>query len=252
MKILVVDDESPARDLLRILLAETDGDHELAGEAANGWEAIARCRSQPIDLVLLDAQMPDMTGLEAARQLALLDSPPTVILIATSDQTALRGAERQVADCLFKPVRRDRLEKALRLARAHASSNSRPTRGQTEDPPDPPSKRRRHISAHYRGELQRVAVEDVIYLRAEHKYVIVRHLRGEMLVDESLRAFEREFPDLFVRIHRNALVARSQLVGLEKNEKGVVQARLRECDEGLPVSRRHLGDIRRRLRDQDE
>ncbi len=94
MNILVVDDESPARARLRRLLAETDGDHELAGEAADGWEAITCCRSQPIDLVLLDTQMPGMNGVEAARQLARLDSPPAVILMTPREQSApnLRGS----------------------------------------------------------------------------------------------------------------------------------------------------------------
>ena len=104
---------------------------------------------------------------------------------------------------------------------------------------------RRQISAHYRGKLQTVNVEDVIYLQADHKYVTVRHDGGELLIDESLRSLEREFPDLFLRIHRNALVARVQLRGLEKRADGVSFVRLRDCSETLVVSRRHLAEVRR-------
>ncbi len=97
--------------------------------------------------------------------------------------------------------------------------------------------------------MRAVPVRDVIYLQADQKYVTVRHLGGELLVDESLRTFEQDFADLFLRIHRNALVARARLLGLEKTSHGTFQARLNGCDERLPVSRRHLADLRRWLRE---
>jgi two-component system response regulator AlgR len=93
-----------------------------------------------------------------------------------------------------------------------------------------------------------VPVEDILYLRAEQKYVTVRHPKGRLLVDESLKSLEEEFPDLFLRIHRNALVARRHLTGLDKDLEGACLACLRGCDERLPVSRRHLPDVRRWLR----
>ena len=89
-----------------------------------------------------------------------------------------------------------------------------------------------------------VAVEDIIYLRADHKYVSVRHPGGTLLVDESLCALELEFPDLFLRLHRNALVARTRLSGLEKQPGGATLARLHDCDDRLPVSRRHISKVR--------
>lgn len=244
MRILVVDDESPTRENLRRLLAETDGDYELAGEAADGWEAIACCRSQPIDLVILDTQMPGMNGQEAARYLAALEQPPTIVLMASDVQDNPPSGDRGVAGCLAKPIQRDRLKEMLNLAR-RLRLLSEPKEGSL--PTSRPPERRHKISAQYRGKVQSVAVADVIYLRADHKYVTVRHLSGELLVDESLRSFEDEFPDLFMRIHRNTLVARSRLLGLEKGQDGSTQARLSECSEQLPVSRRHLAMIRRWL-----
>ena len=119
--------------------------------------------------------------------------------------------------------------------------------------PSPPRRRAARtgaitLAAHYRGSLQTVPIPEIIYLLADQKYVTVRHEGGDLLVDEALKALEDEFPDIFMRIHRNALVARSRLSGLEKGPDGTTLVRLRGCDERLPVSRRHLSDIRRWLR----
>jgi two-component system response regulator AlgR len=103
------------------------------------------------------------------------------------------------------------------------------------------------LSAHYRGGLHTVPIDDIIFLQAEHKYVTVRHTGGELLVDESLKALEGEFADRFLRIHRNALVARSRLLALEKSKTGGLAVRLRDCPQQLPVSRRHLPELRRWL-----
>lgn len=105
--------------------------------------------------------------------------------------------------------------------------------------------RRSHICAHYRGGLKQARVEDVIYLKADDKYVTVRHTDGELLVDESLRSLERELGDLFLRIHRNALVARARVERLERRADGVVLVHLRDCPESLIVSRRHLSGVKR-------
>jgi two-component system response regulator AlgR len=110
---------------------------------------------------------------------------------------------------------------------------------------------RRQISAYYRGALRTVQIEDVIYLRAEHKYVTLRHTAGELLIDESLRALEQEFAELFLRIHRNALVARARVRGLEKRADGASFMSLQDCPEQLAVSRRHLAEVRRWIRGGD-
>jgi two-component system response regulator AlgR len=120
--------------------------------------------------------------------------------------------------------------------------------GSSLERPEPGCARpRQAISAWYRGGIHTVDIEDVIYLRADQKYVNVRHLGGDLLVDESLRWFEQEFPDFFLRIHRNALVARARLIGLEKQADGSTCIRLIECDDRPAVSRRHLPEVRRWL-----
>lgn len=244
MKILVVDDESPARQRLIRLLSEIDGNYEVAGEASDGIEALDLCKTRPVDLVLLDVQMPGLNGLDTARELARLEPPPAVILVTAFEQYALAAFEHRVDDYLVKPVRRERLREAIERARVP----TRPQRAAMGARDDGHAGRRLSLSAHYRGGLQTVPIEDVIYLQAEHKYVTVRHVGGELLVDESLKSLEDEFPELFLRIHRNALVARSRLTGLEKTNDGGTEVKLRDCPERLPVSRRHLADIRRWLR----
>jgi two-component system response regulator AlgR len=124
-----------------------------------------------------------------------------------------------------------------------------PVRPRDQDPPGAPP--RRQISAHYRGGLRTVQIEDVIYLRAEHKYVTVRHIDGELLIDESLRALEQEFAERFLRIHRNALVARDRVCGLAKGSEGGSVIQLRDCAEQLSISRRHLPAVRRWMRGDD-
>lgn len=243
MRILIADDEAPARERLQRLLSECEGGHQVVGEAADGREAVAACEHLYADLVLLDISMPGMDGLEAAERLARLEPPPAVILVTAYTEHALDAFERRVEDYLVKPVRRERLQAALdRLCVA-----TRPQRQALLEMGRDGSKRS-HLSAYYRGDLQTVPLEEVVYLQAEHKYVVVHHDDGNLLLDESLKSLEEEFPELFIRIHRNALVARRHVSGLEKGEDGAALVRLRGCDERLLVSRRHLPEIRRWLR----
>lgn len=251
MRILLVDDEAPARDRLRRLIEECDGDYEVVGEAASGDAVVGSCIEHEADLVLLDVQMPGADGLSVAEQLAALRPPPAVVLVTAYPEFALDAFEHKVCDYLVKPVRRERLCEAL----ARLPLTTRPQQQATggfaallgEQDLDG-QRRRRHLSAHYRGGVQTVPIENILYLLAEQKYVTVRHHEGSMLVDESLKALELEFPDRFMRIHRNALVASDRLVGLEKGAEGTSLAVLRGCEERLPVSRRHLPEVRRFLR----
>lgn len=244
VRILIVDDESHARDRLRRLVSELDGDYQVVAMAAHGEDALELCDSLAADLVLLDIEMPGMDGLATARRLSDLEPPPAVIMVTAYPQYALEAFEGRAADYLLKPVRRERLLSALERA-------CTATRPQRESPPGAttvaPVRRRRRLSARYRGSLQVVPLEEIIYLQAEQKYVTARHRNGRMLLDESLRSLADEFPDIFIRIHRNALVARQRLTGLERGRKGTNLVRMNGCEERLPVSRRHLPEIRRWL-----
>lgn len=245
MKILIVDDEAPARQRLRRLLSEIQADYEVVGEAADGEQALDFCDDREVDLVLLDVRMPGMDGLEVAAHLAGLAPPPAVILVSAYAEYALDAFGRGADDYLLKPVRRERLEAALQRVRVP----NRPQREALRQPSPAAPQRRQRLSAHYRGGLQSVPIDQVIYLQAEQKYVIVHHAQGQLLVDESLKSLEEEFAELFLRIHRNALVARRRMSGLQKSaDGGGYLVCLRGCHERLSISRRHLAEVRRWLR----
>lgn len=245
MKVLIVDDESPARERLRRLLDELPG-WEVCGEAATGDQALRELDQTQPEVVLLDIRMPGMDGLEVARHLATLDEPPAVIFTTAFGEHALEAFDTQAVGYLLKPIRqqalREALDSACRVTRAQLSQLGE--QGESGQPV------RTHICARVRGGLQLVPVSQVLYFQADNKYVTVRYLEGEVLIDDSLRQLEDEFGDAFIRIHRNALVARRYLGGIEKHGN-TARVRLLDCDETLEVSRRHLPHVRREIKALD-
>lgn len=237
MRILLVDDETLARDRLRRLL-EQDGQHEVVGEAANGIEAVERSAELLPDLVLLDIRMPGMDGLETARHFLQLDEPPAVIFCTAYEEHAIQAFDLQAVGYLLKPVRRDKLvaalEKTVRLNRAQLMSL------QTED-----ASRRSHIAAKTHRGVELIPLPDIRFFQADQKYVTVRSATAEVIVDETLRDLEDEFGDLFLRVHRNALIARRHIEGLVKAADGQVSAQLADVDELVEISRRHLPAVRK-------
>ena len=243
MKLLIADDELPARQRLRSMLAEFP-DWQVAGEAGDGREAIERALALEVDAVLLDIAMPVMDGLEAARHLARLERGPAVIFCTAYDEHALAAFEAAAIDYLVKPVRLERLREALdRARRARAMAVPAPAA-----PLPDPQRQRTHLSARLRGNLRLIPVEDVHYLQAEEKYVLVHHARGEDLIEESLKALEQEFGERFQRIHRNCLVASDEFQELRRLPDGQVQAVLRHGKAPLEVSRRCVATLRERLK----
>ena len=240
-KLLIVDDEAPARSRLESLVAELPGWSALSS-CASGAEAITRIERERPAVVLLDIRMPAMSGIEVARHLSLLDSPPAVIFTTAYDQYALEAFDSHAVGYLLKPVRRERLESALahavRLSDALLSELGRSTKG---------LERRRHIAARVRDELRLIPLDEIRLLKAEQKYVNVFHTGGEDLIEDSLRQLELEFADLFVRIHRSMLVAVGSVEALEKDADGGYHLRLRGMPESLPVSRRQVTDLKARL-----
>ncbi len=241
MRILIVDDEAPARERLRSLVEEIGGPYRIAGEAANGQQAVERCRDDEVDLVLMDIRMPGKDGIAAAAELATLGTPPAVIFVTAYEEHALEAFKGPAVDYLLKPIRRAHLERALERATVPTRPQLQALEARNDDGPE-------HISFSYRGGVQRIPVDDIVYFQADHKYVTVRHTGGEALLEESLKSLESRMGDRFFRIHRNALVARKRLVGLEKGADGRSLVRLSDCDERLEVSRRHLPEVRRWLK----
>jgi len=242
MNILIVDDEAPARARLRSMLEDMCG-CRVSGEAGNGEEALALAAQLQPEVLLLDIRMPGMDGLEAARHLLSLEQPPAVIFTTAYNDYAVQAFEAHAVDYLLKPVRRERLAEALQ----HARRLTRVQASAMHDVEAPAARRR--ICASVRGSLQLIDVEEIRYFLADQKYVTVGTAGGEVLIEETLKALEEEFADLFVRIHRNALVARHHISGLQRDESGHGRVVLAGVSSSLEVSRRHIADIRRLVRD---
>jgi len=246
MRILIVDDEQPARERLKQLVDDF-GVHEVVAEAANGEQAIAMANKLSPDVVLLDIRMPGVDGIETAHHLNSLDIPPAVVFTTAYDEYAIDAFEARAIGYVLKPVRRERLENALQhaarvtgqmLKQLTAQSNLKSTR--------------QHLCSRVHGELRLIPLSNIYYCNADQKYVTVCHKGGTDLIDDSLKGLEEEFADTFVRIHRSVLVAIGHIDRLEKTVDGTTRVLLRNApgnaNDELIISRRHLADVRRRLR----
>ncbi|MFM2341908.1 MAG: hypothetical protein RLZZ592_1561 [Pseudomonadota bacterium] len=257
LRVLLVDDEELSRLRLRTLLADCiDPPAVVVGEAATAAAALQWLTLHAADVVLLDIRMPGMDGLALAARLRAMPRPPRVIFVTAHAEHALAAFEVEALDYLTKPVRRLRLQEALARAvqrRGAAPPVSAPA-PLAELPPAAPV-----IVVHERGELLRVPLSEVLYLKAEQKYVTLRTAHRTLLLDDPLAELEERLGHRFVRIHRNALVARSAVAALERrrwlDERGgalggeteVWAVRIAATDEWLAVSRRQLAGVREML-----
>ncbi len=246
MRVLIVDDEQPARDRLRQLLNDIDG-FDVVAEAGNGADALAQAVAVRPDIVLLDIRMPGMNGIETAQHLNALDRSPAVVFTTAYDEYAIKAFEARAIGYVLKPVRRSRLEAALQ----HASRLAAGMLGEISAEPELYT-RRAHVCAQVHGELRVIPIEEIVCFRADQKYVAVYHEGGKDLIDESLKSLETAFADTFVRIHRGALVAVDRIERLEKTADGKMQIVLRDDSQDelkeLIISRRHVSDVRKRLK----
>ena len=243
MKVVIADDEPLARERLRALLADEPG-LQVVAEAGDGHATLHACAEHHPDMVLLDISMPGIDGLETARHLAAFEPRPAVVFCTAYDAHALSAFDAQAIDYLVKPVRPERLSAALERVRTFAAGRALGDGAREHGD----GQKRTHLCARLRGSLRLIPLEDVRYLQAEEKYVVVHHARGEDLIEESLKSLEDEFADRFVRIHRNCLVARQELVELRRGTDGHVMAMLRSGGTPLEVSRRCVPQLRQTLR----
>lgn len=241
LKILLVDDEPLARDRLRALLGDISVQlpSEVCGEAGNGLEALAFLREHAVDVVLADIRMPGMDGIELAGHLGGMERPPSVIFTTAYDNYAVQAFDLNAVDYLLKPVRAQRLLTALQ--KVHAAAPADPGL-LTAIGHEVRGGGRTHLSCHERGRLLLVPVSEVLYFKADLKYVTARTVEREYLLDETLTHLESEFADRFIRLHRAVLVAKPALAGFEKaagdDADAYGWALLRGVPEKLPVSRR--------------
>lgn len=240
LKILIADDEAPARNRLKDLLADI-ADVTVVAEAKNGKEAIDLAMETLPDVMLLDIRMPLMDGLEAAAHAQKLTPKPQIIFATAYDTYAIKAFELSAIDYLLKPIRLARLKAAIEKAQVLEVQDIEALK--------PLQKTRSHLSIHERGRVILVPIEEIIYCRAELKYVTIRTNDREYLLEESLTHLEAEFGDVFVRLHRNCLVAEQSISGYEKrtDDKGDSQwhAILKGVPETIAVSRRQQHLIRK-------
>jgi two-component system response regulator AlgR len=221
LSVLIVDDELPARERLQRLVEELPG-CTVAGVCSNGADALPLIGKLKPSVVLLDIRMPGMSGIEVARHLSALEDPPAIVFTTAYDEYALEAFDSHAVGYLLKPVRSERLARALQQA-----SRLRPPQLESIAAPSAPLATRQHVAVRTRDGLKLIPVKDIRYFRAEQKYVTVRHSRGEDLIDESLKQLEEEFARDFVRAHRSLLVAIAHVEALERTGDEGYALRLR-------------------------
>lgn len=252
LRVLLVDDEPLARQRLARLLAEHDN-YQIVAEAGNGQAALDWLRQHKADLVLLDIEMPGLTGLQVAEQLMQIlpdsNSRPAVIFCTAYDEYAFSAFKVEAVDYLLKPIRKEDLCKALQKAQRWIEQ-------QPDAEPETHSSNmiaRTHISARTHQGLQLISITDIYSFQADQKYITVKYqiedsCMAEVLIDEPLKVLEDEFEHHFMRIHRNALVAKDKIDRLETVNNSVHLLYLKGLNEGLSVSRRHLPSVRKLMR----
>ena len=238
MRLLIVDDEPLARARLLALLKDFT-DITAVAEASNGLQAIEQYKEMQADVILMDIRMPGMDGLEAAGHLARLENGPIIIFTTAYDDHALDAYDLNAIGYLLKPVQKEKLIQSLTTAQRLTSDQVN----------ELPSTKRKFISAQVAGNLHMVALDDVYYFRADQKYVVACHANGELLLEDTLKALESELSGRFVRVHRSALVALDKISSLDKSSSGQTVVTFAGIEDELEVSRRHLPDVRKTIKE---
>ncbi|MDY7544996.1 LytTR family DNA-binding domain-containing protein [Glaciimonas sp. CA11.2] len=290
-RIYIVDDEAPARARLRTVLSDIAEacPHILVGEAEHAQAALEGIAATAPDVVLVDVQMPEVTGLQLVQQLkqgyagyaglvkdgnanfSIAAEMPIIIFVTAYEHYAVNAFDVHAFDYLLKPVRAVRLQQALLRATQLRFPSATKIQENISLPGSDPVTRsaavRTHFSVQERGRVLLVPIDEVRFLKAELKYVILRTKSKEYLIEDSLMSIEEELRAQFVRVHRNTLVARNAIVGVERgsltfdkndddgSEKKLLPVLqqtwnviLRDVEQKLPISRRQWSIIRALVR----
>lgn len=242
MRVVICDDEPLARERLKRIMREEG--HEVVGEGATGLEGIEQVKATHPDVILLDIRMPKMDGIRCAKELSELDNPPAIIFVTTYDHYAIAAFKTHAIGYLLKPANREELNEAMARAAVLNTAQLSEMRRLEERVAQPS---RQHIAARTHRGIELIALSDIYYFYAEQKYVQVRHQTGAVLIDETLKDLEKEFGDMFFRIHRNALINLDYLAMLEVVDQDHYRVRFKGIDEKLAVSRRHLPVLREKI-----
>jgi two-component system response regulator AlgR len=235
LRILLVDDEAPARNRLRRMLKGVPA-VQVVAEANSGEEAMRLVALKNPDVLLLDISMPGLDGMTLAQMLRSAGKPPAIIFCTAWSDQAVEAFECEAVDYLVKPVRQERLERALEKAGRFLSG----PQDEMEDA---------YLRSTLGGKVRLLPMTEVIYLVAEDKYTTAVHPEGKMVINQSLLELENEYASVLVRIHRGTLVMKKRIRGLEKAHDGRHFLKLDGCEDRPQVSRRNLPAIRKLIRE---
>ncbi|MFT5608690.1 MAG: two-component system response regulator AlgR [Parvicella sp.] len=241
MKCLIVDDEGLARSRLKHILGDLDESMNVI-ESDNGKDALAKCNDYEPELVFLDIRMPGISGMEVAQHLTAYETPPAVIFTTAYNEFALDAFEANAIDYLLKPIRRERLQQALKKIKPFTAEQKLKL---------PTEEARQHIALTERGKIKLVPIDKIVYFRADNKYVRLRTTKREYVISEVLNGLEEELADQFIRVHRNSLVAKSHINRLEKDsDNGKWYVFFKSIEDSIEVSRRQTTNVRKWLRNK--
>ena len=235
LRILIIDDEQPARNRLRRMLTGIPAVH-VSGEAATGQEALRLIPLKEPDVLLLDISMPGLDGMTLAQMLQKQDSPPAVIFCTAWSDQAVEAFECDAVDYLVKPVRPERLQVAIDKARRFVAGGADPGEGV-------------FLRSTLGGKVSLIPLSEVICLYAEDKYTTVVHKKGRQVINQTLQELEDSHADILLRVHRGTLVAKDRVRGLEKTSDGRHNLIIDDCEERPQVSRRNLPAVRKLIRE---
>lgn len=235
LKVLIVDDEAPARSRLRRMLAELPAVH-VSGEAASAHEALRLVPLKQPDVLLLDLSMPGMDGMTLAKVLREQPTAPAVVFCTAWSDQAVEAFECDAVDYLVKPVRVERLAAALDKARRYVARRETADTGPM-------------LRSTVGGKVKLLPLAEVIFLAAEDKYTTVVHKNGTFIINQTLRELEKEHGDVLLRVHRGALVSKKHVRGLESVSNSRYLLHLSGCDTRVQVSRRNLSAVRKLIRE---
>ena len=237
IRAIVTDDEPLARARLARILSMHGVDVVAQGE--NGQQAIELVSKHDIDILFIDINMPIKTGLQAVTEICEKhEDPPAVVFCTAHDEYALDAFSTNAVAYLLKPIQADDIAAAIEKA-SSVNKFQRTSLFQQESGS-------RTIAVHYEGVLQNLPVTRFLLFKSENKHVFGILDNGqELLIDDTLKNLVEQFSDDFVRTHRATLMNRHQASSLKKNADGTVHVQLKNSDLCLPVSRRHLSEVKK-------
>lgn len=238
LRILIVDDEPLARNRLKRLVDEIES-CTVVGEAGSGDEALACLDTLKPQVLLLDISMPGTNGMELAEALQKQANSPAIVFCTAYENQALEAFDHDAVDYLVKPVRKERLSVALNKVKRFLGLDK-------QNDADKP-----FLRSSVGGKVALIPVAEVICLLAEDKYTTVIYSGGRTVLDDSLTQLEARYEDYFFRVHRNALIARNRLRGLERNQQGKMEVVLEGFNQNLEISRRKLPLVRQLIKEME-